>query len=78
LAEVKAPSKQQYVSPYLMASIYAALGQKDVAFEWLERVYKDHSYYVVWLNVDRVFDGIRPDPRFQDLLNRIGIAPQGG
>jgi tetratricopeptide (TPR) repeat protein len=78
LAEVKALSKQQYVSPYLMASIYAALGQKDLAFEWLERVYKDHSYYVVWLNVDRVFDGIRPDPRFQDLLNRIGIAPQGG
>jgi tetratricopeptide (TPR) repeat protein len=77
LAEVTALSKQQYVSPYLMASIYAALGQKDAAFEWLERVYKDHSYYVVWLNVDRVFDAIRPDPRFQDLLNRIGIAPQG-
>ncbi|HWO00671.1 MAG TPA: tetratricopeptide repeat protein, partial [Blastocatellia bacterium] len=78
LAEVKALSKQQYLSPYLMASIYAALGQKDAAFEWLERVYTDHSYYVVWLNVDRVFDGIRPDPRFQDLLNRIGIAPQSG
>jgi serine/threonine protein kinase/Tfp pilus assembly protein PilF len=77
LAEVTALSKQQYVSPYLMASIYAALGQKDVAFEWLERVYSDHSYYVVWLNVDRVFDGLRSDARFQDLLNRIGIAPQG-
>ncbi len=77
LAEVKALSKQQYASPYLMASIYAALGQKDVAFEWLDRVYKDHSYYVVWLNVDRVFDGVRSDARFQDLLNRIGIAPQG-
>ncbi|MFY9608787.1 MAG: protein kinase [Blastocatellia bacterium] len=78
LAEVKALSKQQYASPYLMASIYAALGQEDLAFEWLERVYKDHSYYVVWLNVDRVFDGLRSDARFQDLLNRIGIAPQGG
>lgn len=77
LEEVKALSKQQYASPYLMASIYAALGQKDLAFEWLERVYKDHSYYVVWLNVDRVFDGLRSDARFQDLLNRIGIAPQG-
>jgi serine/threonine-protein kinase len=77
LGEVKALSKQQYAPPYLMASIYAALGEKDTAFEWLERVYKDHSYYVVWLNVDRVFDGLRSDARFQDLLDRIGIAPQG-
>ena len=78
LAEVKALSKQKYASPYPMASIYAALGRNDEAFEWLERVYKDHSYYVVWLNIDRVFDGLRSDARFQDLLGRIGIAPQGG
>ena len=78
LAEVKLLSKANYTSPYPMASIYAALGQKDAAFEWLERVYKDHSYYVVWLNIDRVFDGLRSDRRFQDLLDRIGIAPQGG
>ena len=78
LSEVKALSKQKYASPYPMASIYAALGQKDFAFEWLERVYKDHSYYVVWLNIDRAFDGLRSDARFQDLLNRIGIAPQSG
>ncbi|MEK6299285.1 MAG: protein kinase [Acidobacteriota bacterium] len=78
LAEVKALAKQKYASPYPMASVYAALGQKDAAFEWLERVYKDHSYYVVWLNIDRAFDGLRSDPRFQNLLDRIGIAPQGG
>ncbi|HYV02946.1 MAG TPA: hypothetical protein VFB82_00070, partial [Blastocatellia bacterium] len=78
LAEVKSLSKAKYTPPYPMASIYAALGQKDAAFEWLERVYKDHSYYVVWLNIDRVFDGLRSDRRFQDLLDRIGIAPQGG
>jgi serine/threonine protein kinase/tetratricopeptide (TPR) repeat protein len=78
LSEVKSLSKQKYASPYPMASIYAALGQKDAAFEWLERVYKDHSYYVVWLNIDRVFDGLRSDSRFQDLIDRIGIAPQGG
>jgi serine/threonine-protein kinase len=77
LAEVKALAKQNYASPYPMASIYAALGQNDAAFEWLERVYKDRSYYVVWLNIDRVFDGLRSDRRFQDLLNRIGIAVSG-
>lgn len=43
LAEVKALSKQKYASPYPMASIHAALGRQNEAFEWLERVYKDHS-----------------------------------
>jgi hypothetical protein len=78
LSELQAMSKDKYAPPYPMASIYAALGDKDEAFVWLERVYKERSYYVVWLNIDRVFDGLRSDSRFQDLLNRIGIAPQNG
>jgi hypothetical protein len=68
---VKALSKQKYASSYPMASIYATLGRKDEAFAWLERVYKNHSYYVVWLNIDRVFDGLTSDARFQDLLSRM-------
>ena len=78
LAEVRALSKQSYASPYPMASIYAALGEKDAAFEWLERVYKDHSYYVVWLNIDRVFDGLRSDARFQDYSTASASPRQGG
>jgi tetratricopeptide (TPR) repeat protein len=78
LAEMTEMSKQNYVPPYPVATVYAALGDKDRAFEWLEKVYQDHSYYVVWLNIDPVFDQMRADPRFQDLLVRIGLAAQQG
>jgi TolB-like protein/Tfp pilus assembly protein PilF len=75
LAELKVMARRKYVSPYLLAVIYAALGEKDRAIEWLEKVYEERSYYVVWLKVDPVFDILRPDPRFQDLLRRTGLAP---
>jgi serine/threonine-protein kinase len=65
---------KQYVSPYLIAMIYAGLGEKDRAYEWLERMYEERSYYVTWLKVDPVFDPLRAEPRFQDLLRRIGLA----
>jgi serine/threonine-protein kinase len=74
LAELTEMSGQKYVSPYPLATVYAALGDKDRAFEWLEKVYRERSYYVVWLNIDPIFDDIRPDSRFQDLLRRIGLA----
>jgi len=66
-------SKQQQVSPYSIASLYATLGEKDRAFEWLEKVYQERNYYVVFLNVDPVLDSLRADPRFADLLKRIGL-----
>jgi len=74
LKELDAMSKERYVSPYFSAMIYAVLGDKDQAMEWLERVYKERSYYVVWLKIDTVFDPLRDDPRFQDLLRRIGLT----
>lgn len=73
LKELDAMSKQRYVSPYFTAMIYAALGDKDHAMEWLQRVYEDRSYYVVWLKIDTVFDPMRDDARFQDLLRKIGL-----
>src|SRR5215813_9673984 len=66
-------SKQQPVSPYSIASLYATLGEKDRAFEWLEKVYQERNYYVVFLNVDPTLDSLRDDPRFTDLLKRIGL-----
>jgi serine/threonine-protein kinase len=68
-------SKQQYVSPYITARIYAALGDGERALDWLEKVYEEHSYYVVWLKVDPAFDKFRSAPRFQSLLRRTGLAP---
>jgi serine/threonine protein kinase/tetratricopeptide (TPR) repeat protein len=75
LGEVNEMARSQYISPYPLATVYAAMGDKDRAFEYLEKVYTERSYYVVWLNVDPTLDGLRADPRFQDLLRRIGIAP---
>ncbi|HEX8090833.1 MAG TPA: tetratricopeptide repeat protein, partial [Blastocatellia bacterium] len=75
LADLVEMSRQKYVSPYPLATVYAALGDKERTFEWLEKVYQERSYYVVWLNVDPIFDGVRSDWRFQDLLRRIGLTP---
>jgi serine/threonine-protein kinase len=73
LAELIEMSKQKYIPPYPLAAVYAALGDRDRAFEWLEKVYEERSYYVVWLNIDPVFDQMRSDARFQDLLRRTGL-----
>ena len=75
LAQLKELSKQKYVSPYPLATVYVALGEKDKAFEYLEKVYDERSYYVVFLNIDSALDGLRTDARFQDLLRRIRIGP---
>jgi hypothetical protein len=54
---------------------YLGLGDKDEAFAWLERVYSQHSNVLTTLKVDPHFDPLRSDPRFQDLLRRVGLAP---
>lgn len=73
LSDVIELSKRGHVPPYAVASLYAALGDKDRAFEWLEKVYQERSSYVVFVNVDPILDGLRGDPRFDDLLRRIGM-----
>jgi tetratricopeptide (TPR) repeat protein len=66
-------SKQSYVSPYRRTMIYAALGEMDRAFEWLEKAYLDRSEELAWLNIFPVPGNFRSDPRFTDLLRRIGF-----
>ena len=64
------------MSPYNMyslAAIYAALNDKDRAIDWLQHAFVQHCYRLIYLNVDPKFDNIRSDPRFIDLLNRIGL-----
>jgi DNA-binding winged helix-turn-helix (wHTH) protein/TolB-like protein len=67
--------KQKYISPFSIAEIYIGLGEKDRAFEWLEKAYEDRTWLLRILNVEPIFDPIRSDPRFTDLLRRIGLAP---
>ena len=73
LDELNQRSKQQYVAPYGIAQIYVGLGEKDRAFEWLERAYLDRNWLMAFLKVEPAFDPLRSDPRFRDLLRRIGL-----
>jgi hypothetical protein len=68
-------SKLRYVSSYRVAAIYLGLGKRAEAFARLEQAYEDHDPWLIWLNVDPVLDGLRADPRFADLVRRVGLAP---
>ena len=68
-----ADAKRQPVQAVLLAQICAHLGKKDQALQFLERAYEDHDMPLVFLNVDPVWEGLRAEPRFQDLLRRIRL-----
>jgi TolB-like protein/class 3 adenylate cyclase len=68
-------SKQRYFPPYFIALIYVGLNDKDQAFVWLEKAFAEHSSGMTYLKVEPMFDPIRSDPRFQDLLRRVGFTP---
>jgi TolB-like protein/DNA-binding winged helix-turn-helix (wHTH) protein/Flp pilus assembly protein TadD len=69
-------SKHQYVSPIWRVKIYAGLEEKDKAFEWLEKAYEDHSIVSVgYIKTNPMFDPLRSDPRFADLLRRTNLQP---
>jgi len=63
----------EYVSPAELAILYAGLGDKDGAFVTLERAYAAHDLQLKFLAIDSGFDSLRDDPRFQDLLRRVGL-----
>ena len=66
-------ARRRYVSSYEIAAIYAGLGEKDQAFAWLEKAYEERSDWLVDLNVEPRLDSLRSDPRFADLLRRVGF-----
>lgn len=74
LAQLRRLSDRRYVPPYLMAYIYAGLKDKEQAFEWLEKAYQERSYVLVALKTLPIFDDLREDPRFDDLLRRVGLT----
>ncbi len=70
----KRRSEEGYVSPETLGLIYASLGEKDQAFEWLEKAYQAHAG-ILLLMTDPRFDPLRDDPRFHDLLRRMNLMP---
>jgi tetratricopeptide (TPR) repeat protein len=72
IEDLKAESKQQYVSPLDIALVYTGLGDRDSAFEWLEKAFKEHTMRIQQLS-EPVFDSLHSDSRFHDLITRIGL-----
>jgi hypothetical protein len=76
LNELTELSKQKYVPAWAMAEIYVGLGEKDRAFEWLEKAYDERfAGLLASIKVDPIYDPLRSDPRFADLLRRMNLQP---
>jgi serine/threonine protein kinase/tetratricopeptide (TPR) repeat protein len=66
-------SKSGNVSPFYIAGIYSTLGERDQAFEWLEKAYQLRDDELSWIMIDQSLDNIRSDPRYANLLRRMGL-----
>lgn len=75
LDELKSMSSNKYVPPYNVAMIYLGFGDKDRAFEWLNKAYGGRDVRLRLLKVEPKWDSIRSDPRFGDLMRRLGFQP---
>lgn len=73
LNQLKNLPNSNYVPPYDVAAIWVGLGEKDQALKWLQRSYEDHAPYYPAINVEPVFDPLRSDQRFQDLVRHIAF-----
>jgi TolB-like protein/DNA-binding winged helix-turn-helix (wHTH) protein len=65
--------KSKYVPSVMVAEVCVRVGDKECAFHWLEKGFEERDNLMINLKVEPVFDGIRSDPRFQDLVRRVGI-----
>lgn len=73
LEELKQQAKRRYISPGTIADLYGVLGEKDQAFALFEKAYDERDNMVVLLKVEPMFDNLRSDARFADLLRRVGF-----
>jgi TolB-like protein/DNA-binding winged helix-turn-helix (wHTH) protein len=60
--------------PYDVAHVALMKGDRALALDWLEKAYQHHDYWMLFINVDPEYDAIRPDPRFQAIIHRLGVA----
>ena len=73
IKQLKALPRTQYVMSYNLATIYAALGERDEALVELEKAYRERDWFTSRLKVDPFMDSLHGDPRFQDLVRRVGL-----
>jgi TolB-like protein/Flp pilus assembly protein TadD len=76
LQELAARAKQRYVPSYQVALVYAGLGDKEKAFESLERAFEERSTLLTYLKMDPRFDSLRKDPRYQAMLRRLNLVEE--
>jgi TolB-like protein/DNA-binding winged helix-turn-helix (wHTH) protein/Flp pilus assembly protein TadD len=75
LDQLRAASKQRYVPALSFAIVYVGLGEKEQAFLWLEKAYDERTNSLAYLKVQATWDPLRSDPRFADLVRRVGLPP---
>lgn len=65
--------KKDHASPYHIAAVYACLGEKDRAFEWLQKAYQERDAQLIELKIEPEFDSLHSDPRFAEMIKQLGI-----
>ena len=70
---LKRKSQSEYISPFEIGIEYALMGDRDQAFEWLEKAYQEHSVRLEYLKIEDFLQPLHSDPRYVDLLRRVGL-----
>jgi tetratricopeptide (TPR) repeat protein len=71
--KIEAARSPQRSPAYFIAQIYAGIGNKELAIEWLGKAYEAHEVEMIWLKIEPQFKKLHNDPRYQDLLKRVGF-----
>jgi serine/threonine-protein kinase len=74
LEELHRRARARYVSPVAQAGLYVTLGERDRAFEWIEKAYRDRRGWLAYLKIEPMLDGLREDPRFDRWLERMRLT----
>ena len=75
ISELQQRAKNEFVPSFSIATIYIGLGMKEEALQYLAKAYHEGSYYMIHLKVDPLLDNLRADPRFADIVRRVGHTP---
>ena len=65
--------QHHYIGPDPLLWAYIGMGDSDAAFAWFEKAYAEHSNVLISLKVNPAYDRLRADPRFQELMRRVGL-----